>query len=74
MASGAHAWLQQRTSIVILAGNGHCHDSAIVGRLRRRGVTEVVSVRPIIDDGEGNVAEALAEGSTDYLFVMTVPP
>ena len=74
MADGAARWLAaggQR--LVILAGNGHCHDSAIVRRLGRRGVTGVTSVRPIIDDGEGNVAAAIAEGINDYLFVMTPP-
>lgn len=74
MAQSASKWLGLGgTAIVILAGNGHCHDSAIVGRLRRRGVTDVVSVRPIIDDGEGNVAQALIEKHNDYLFVMTMP-
>ncbi|MBK9033743.1 MAG: ChaN family lipoprotein [Myxococcales bacterium] len=71
MAAGAKAWLDGADAIVIIAGNGHCHDSAIVGRLRRRGVTDAVSVRPIIDDGDGNVAAALAEGGVDYLWIMT---
>ena len=56
-----------RGGAVVRAGGG------IVGRLRRRGVTEVVSVRPIIDDGQGGVAAALTEGNVDYLFVMTMP-
>ena len=75
MADGARRWLglERSGAIVILAGNGHCHDSAIVGRLLRRGVTGVVSVRPVIDDGEGNVAAALLERNHDYLFVMTRP-
>ena len=58
---------------MILAGNGHCHDWAVSGRLRRRGAAPVVSVRPIIDDGQGGVAAALTEGNVDYLFVMTMP-
>ncbi len=74
MAEQAHAWLAGGgDAIVILAGTGHCHDSAIVRRLLRRGATAVVSVRPILDDGEGNVADALAEAHNDYLFVMTPP-
>jgi len=74
MADGAARWLATPgTRIVILAGNGHCHDSAIVGRVQRRGVPEVVSVQPIIDDGEGNVADALLAKKNDYLFVMTMP-
>ena len=78
MAEGATAWLkaesgagQARRQIVILAGNGHCHESAIVRRIERRGVSAAVSVRPIIDDGEGNVAALLAAPENDYLFVMT---
>lgn len=74
MAATAADWLTGGGAIVILAGNGHCHDGAIVGRLRRRGVDAVVSVRPIVDDGAGNVAAALAEGSVDYLWVMPPPP
>jgi uncharacterized iron-regulated protein len=77
MAEGASAWLKAgngagaRRQIIILAGNGHCHESAIVRRIERRGVPAAVSVRPIIDDGEGNVAALLAAPENDYLFVMT---
>ncbi|HVV83310.1 MAG TPA: ChaN family lipoprotein, partial [Kofleriaceae bacterium] len=73
MADAAARWLAHGQRIVILAGDGHCHDSAIVRRLQRRGVAPVVSVRPVVDDGHGNVAAALAEGINDYLFVMTPP-
>ena len=75
MADGAARWLAAGSErrLLILAGVGHCHDSAIVRRLRRRGPATVVSVRPLVDDGEGNVAAALADGITDYLFVMTPP-
>jgi hypothetical protein len=58
---------------VILAGTGHCHDSAIVHRLARRGVTGVVSVRTVIDDGKGGVAEALAKPMNDFLVVLAFP-
>jgi uncharacterized iron-regulated protein len=74
MAESAAQWIDQGgDQMVVLAGNGHCHDSAIVRRVARRGVTPVVSVRPIIDDGQGNVAEAIQEKRNDYLFVMTMP-
>jgi Haem-binding uptake, Tiki superfamily, ChaN len=89
MAEAASAWLKSgrgssaggagqpagaaRRQIIILAGNGHCHESAIVRRIERRGAAAAVSVRPIIDDGEGNVAELLAAPENDYLFVMTPP-
>lgn len=72
MAESAAKWLAASKSrrIFILAGNGHCHDSAIVGRLKRRGVDKAVSIRPIIDDGKGGVAEVLAQPNVDYVFVM----
>ncbi|MBZ0232489.1 MAG: ChaN family lipoprotein [Deltaproteobacteria bacterium] len=74
MAENARRWLGEGgDTIVIIAGNGHCHDSAIVRRLVRRGGGPAVSIRPIIDDGEGNVARALAEAQNDYLFVMSMP-
>ncbi len=74
MAEHARRWLGEGgDTIVIIAGTGHCHDSAIVRRLVRRGGGPALSIRPIIDDGEGNVARALAEATNDYLFVMTMP-
>jgi uncharacterized iron-regulated protein len=75
MASGAADWLarDRARQMVILAGDGHCHDSAIVARLKRRGIADAVSVRPVIDDGQGNVAELLASPIYDYLFVMSIP-
>jgi uncharacterized iron-regulated protein len=79
MADGASRWLAGsgtpagRRQIVILAGNGHCHESAVIRRIERRGVKAAVSVRPIIDGGEGEVAGLLAAPENDYLFVMTMP-
>jgi len=74
MAESAVKWLQATPNglIVVLAGNGHCHDSAIVGRIKRRGINEVVSVRPVLDT-EGNVAEALAKPMNDFLVVLKLP-
>ena len=75
MAEGASAWLQAENNrrVIILAGSGHCHDSAIVRRMQRRGIEKVVSVRPLLDAGdEGeDVSAELAEPMTDYLFVMS---
>lgn len=75
MAELSAKWLAANPSgqIVILAGNGHCHDSAIVGRLKRRGIADVVSVRPVIDT-EGEVARVLAKPMNDYVIVMQLPP
>ena len=75
MADTAWQWLKANADrhVVILAGTGHCHEAAIPGRLRRRGAARVVSVHPVIDDGEGNVADLLASPENDYLFVMSIP-
>jgi uncharacterized iron-regulated protein len=76
MADTAVKWLRANPNgrIVILAGTGHCHDSAIVNRIKRRGITDIVSLRTVVDDGEGNVAEVLAKPMNDYLVVLEPPP
>ncbi|NVB80352.1 MAG: ChaN family lipoprotein [Kofleriaceae bacterium] len=74
MADGAAKWLAANPSgyLVLLAGNGHCHDSAIVNRIKRRGIPQVVSVHPVLDM-DGRVAEALAKPMNDYLVVLELP-
>jgi uncharacterized iron-regulated protein len=74
MADTAAKWLAANPTghVVILAGNGHCHDTAIVKRLARRGVGDAVSVRAVFDK-DGEVAEALAAPVNDYLVVLHVP-
>lgn len=74
MADAAARWLAATPSgkAILLAGNGHCHDSAIVGRLARRGVGDVVSVRPVIDT-EGQVAETLVKPMNDFIVVLQFP-
>ncbi len=73
MADGATRWLSANPTghVIILAGNGHCHDSAIVNRIKRRGVSRVVSVRPVLDT---DASEVLAQPINDYAFVLEVPP
>jgi uncharacterized iron-regulated protein len=75
MADGTARWLAATPNghAVILAGNGHCHDSAIVGRIKRRGIPDVISLRPVLDT-EGQVAEALVKPVNDYLIVLKLPP
>ncbi len=75
MADGSAKWLKANPNghLIILAGNGHCHDSAIVNRLKRRGIADVLSVRAVIDDGEGSVANVLAKPQNDFAFVMQLP-
>jgi uncharacterized iron-regulated protein len=76
MADTAATWLKAHPDghVIILAGGGHCHDSAIVNRIKRRGIPEVVSIRPVIDDKEGSVADALAKPINDYFVVLEMPP
>jgi uncharacterized iron-regulated protein len=76
MADTAASWLKATPGghIVILAGAGHCHDSAIVGRMKRRGVTDALSIRTVVDLDDGAVAEALAKPMNDFLVVLTPPP
>jgi hypothetical protein len=74
MAEMSAKWLAAHPSghLVILAGNGHCHDSAIVARLKRRGIADVVSLRPVID-ADGEVASVLAKPMNDFVIVLSMP-
>ena len=74
MADGAAAWARRTPNglLVLLAGNGHCHDTAIVNRIKRRGVANVISLQPVLDT-EGRVAEALAKRMNDYVIVLELP-
>jgi uncharacterized iron-regulated protein len=76
MADTAAKWLAANPGghLILLAGNGHCHDSAIIGRMKRRGVADAISIRSVIDDGEGSVGEALAKPMNDYVVVLQMPP
>lgn len=72
MADGANRWLTANPTgqVIILAGNGHCHDSAIVNRIKRRGTAKVVSIRPVLDT---DASEVLAQPINDFAFVLQVP-
>jgi uncharacterized iron-regulated protein len=74
MADGAASWAKRSPKglLVLLAGNGHCHDTAIINRIKRRGVDKVISLHPVLDT-EGRVAEALAKPTHDYLIVLQMP-
>jgi uncharacterized iron-regulated protein len=75
MADGAARWISADRSrhLAILAGAGHCHDSAVVRRVKRRGISSTISIRPVLDMGDGELAAALAKPMNDYLFVMSIP-
>jgi uncharacterized iron-regulated protein len=74
MADGAARWARSSPQglLVLLAGNGHCHDSAIINRVKRRGVDKAISLVPVVDI-EGRVAEALAKPKNDYIIVLSLP-
>jgi uncharacterized iron-regulated protein len=74
MADGAAKWAKSSPQglLVLLAGNGHCHDTAIINRIKRRGVDKVISLHPVLDV-EGRVAEALAKPMNDYIIVLQMP-
>jgi uncharacterized iron-regulated protein len=75
MADTSAKWLAAHPGghLVLLAGNGHCHDSAIVNRIKRRGIADAVSLRGVIDDGKGAVGEALARPINDFVVVLQMP-
>jgi len=75
MADTSAKWLAANPGghLILLAGNGHCHDSAIVDRIKRRGIADAVSLRGVIDDGEGSVAEVLAKPINDFVLVLQYP-
>lgn len=75
MAEVSAGWLAggDDRRIVLLAGNGHCHESAIISRIERRGDYRAASVRPIIDASDGRVADLVANPRHDFLFVMEPP-
>jgi uncharacterized iron-regulated protein len=76
MADTSARWLAANPGghLILLAGNGHCHDSAIINRMKRRGIADALSVRGVIDDGEGSVGEALARPINDFVVVLQMPP
>ena len=74
MADSAARWVSggQHRQIIILAGAGHCHDSAIVRRMKRRGIDPVVSVHPVVETGEGETADLLAQPVTGLPDIVHV--
>lgn len=75
MADTSARWLAAHPGghLILLAGNGHCHDSAIIDRLKRRGITDAISIRGVVDDGEGAVGDALARPINDFVVVLQMP-
>jgi uncharacterized iron-regulated protein len=68
MASSAAAWLNQpERRIMVIAGNGHCHDAAIPSRVRRRNA-QATTTSILVRTGND---ELPAHASSD--FVVTLP-
>lgn len=73
MADSAASWLKGAPGrhMAIIAGVGHCIDMAVPVRLRRRGVTNVVSLQ-IIDDDPGSPENAVLADPADFVVAVTL--
>ncbi|MEZ4375291.1 MAG: ChaN family lipoprotein [Polyangiaceae bacterium] len=75
MAETANKWLVKQapaSQLLILAGLGHCQNSAIPDRIRRRNKeATVISVRPWREGDEPGLPKLLEEGTFDYVLVMS---
>jgi uncharacterized iron-regulated protein len=74
MAENAARWLTEQgpaAQIIVLAGSGHCHESAIPGRIARRLKTPVLSVSAVL---ESQLAEFDARSRYDWLLVLEDAP
>ena len=72
MARRAALWLSrgEQRQILIIAGNGHCHESAIVRRVERRlGNENGLSV--LVKHSDGVLPP---ETTSDYVITITPPP
>jgi len=72
MASTAAAWIgvaPERRQMVVVAGNGHCHDSAIVRRVERR--LETVNGLSILVKSE--TGELPDEVRSDFIVTVAAP-
>ena len=87
MAETAARWLSssdgRARQLLVAAGLGHCHGSAIASRVRRRAALAVVSVRPVVLDSAPTDDRALLAAakvdvddhlSVDYSLMLLPPP
>lgn len=72
MAQRAALWLThgQQRRIVIYAGNGHCHDSAIVRRVERR-VPDLNGLSVLVKHADGALPPEI---TSDYVVTITPRP
>jgi uncharacterized iron-regulated protein len=74
MAETAARWLGEQgpqAQLIVLAGSGHCHESAIPGRIARRLKSPVLSVSAVL---ESKLAEFDAKSRYDWLLVLEDVP
>lgn len=72
MAALSADWLSDAApmrKLIVLAGVGHCHKTAIPGRIERRGRFDAVSVLPMNDETEYAERRAMA-AAYDYHLVF----
>jgi uncharacterized iron-regulated protein len=70
MAETASRWLEQaspNSQLVVIAGNGHCHHSAIPARITRRTRVPVLSVTPVLASELSSFRDRVRY---DWLFVL----
>jgi uncharacterized iron-regulated protein len=70
MADTAARWLEQAgatAQLIVVAGNGHCHRTAIPGRLTRRANVPVLSVTPVM---ASELAKFPDRARYDWLVVL----
>jgi phosphoribosylcarboxyaminoimidazole (NCAIR) mutase len=78
MADNASQWLTQHelrgqtARLLIVAGAGHCHNTAIPMRVTRRTHLPVLSVRPLAQSELGKHT-APRDDEFDLLLVTTAP-
>jgi uncharacterized iron-regulated protein len=74
MAENAAHWLSEQgptAQVIVLAGSGHCHESAIPGRIARRLKSPVLSVSAVL---ESQLDEFDAKSRYDWLLVLEDVP
>jgi uncharacterized iron-regulated protein len=70
MADTASTWLKHSgdsSQLIVFAGNGHCHESAIPARITRRTQIPVLSVAPVL---ASDLSDFEARKRYDWLVVL----
>lgn len=72
MAEGAASWQggKDGRQVMVIAGNGHCHRSAIVGRVQRRLPHAKTLSIAVLDEGE----KPMPHTNSDFVIRVPAPP